>query len=221
MDPTRGPLNRAAKGLDPFHLTAPFGVEGTAGISDSASAVKRSRTRDGSAWFLAPLLTEAHHERPEGGAAPSERHAGLAPVSRHTVAAAAEQDGQVGALGGRDEQGGWWPDKRGIAIRVRELPDLAEALAQALDLAAGQQAPRPSGPEPRPRRDRPASPAPPPPVRLGGGEFSEFSAFSRAGPDGSPRSPSHRQSHRTPPRLTNRKNSSNLATASLIEQARG
>jgi hypothetical protein len=72
---------------------------------------------------------------------------------------------------------GWWPDRRGIAIRVRELPDLAEALAAALDLAAEHQASRPSGPEPRPRRDRPVSPGPSPPARAGGGEFSEFSEF--------------------------------------------
>ena len=53
-----------------------------------------------------PPEPEAHHERPEGGAAPSERHAGLAPESRHAVAAAAAgQNGQGGALGGRDEQG--------------------------------------------------------------------------------------------------------------------
>ena len=72
-------------------------------------------------------------------------------------------------------QRGWWPDKRGIAIRVRELPDLAEALAAALDLAAEPRAPRPPGPGSGPRRDRPASPALPPPARAGGGEFSEFS----------------------------------------------
>jgi hypothetical protein len=70
-------------------------------------------------------------------------------------------------------QRGWWPDKRGIAIRVRELPDLAEALAAALDLAAEHRAPRPSGPGPR--RDRPVSSAPPPPARSGGEEFSAFS----------------------------------------------
>jgi hypothetical protein len=78
----------------------------------------------------------------------------------------------------RDQfQRGWWPDKRGLAIRVRELPDLAEALAAALDLAAEHRALRPSGPGPRPRRDKPVSPAPPPPARSGGEEFSEFSEF--------------------------------------------
>ncbi len=56
---------------------------------------------------------------------------------------------------------------------MRELPDLAEALAAALDLAAEPQAPRPSGPGPR--RSRPASPGPPPLARSGGEEFSAFS----------------------------------------------
>ena len=71
---------------------------------------------------------------------------------------------------------GWWPDKRGIAIRVRELPDLAEALAAALDLAAKHQAGRPalSPAAPHPRRDR-AIPALPSPRSAGGGEdFDEF-----------------------------------------------
>jgi hypothetical protein len=36
----------------------------------------------------------------------------------------------------RGDDGQFWPDpKRGISIRVRELPDLAEGIAQALDLA--------------------------------------------------------------------------------------
>jgi hypothetical protein len=70
---------------------------------------------------------------------------------------------------------GWWPDRRGIAIRVRELPDLAEALAAALDLAAEHQASRP--PSSGPRRDRPAPPTPLPPAQAGKGEFSEFSEF--------------------------------------------
>lgn len=36
----------------------------------------------------------------------------------------------------RDDNGGWWPDKtRGMTVRVRELPDVAEAFAAALDLA--------------------------------------------------------------------------------------
>ncbi|MBV8310408.1 MAG: hypothetical protein JO344_08490 [Planctomycetaceae bacterium] len=71
----------------------------------------------------------------------------------------------------RDEQGGWWPDKRGIAIRVRELPDLAEALAAALDLAAEHQAPRPTSSGPR--RVKPVSPTSPPAGAGGQGEFSE------------------------------------------------
>ncbi|MBV8611806.1 MAG: hypothetical protein JO034_30735 [Singulisphaera sp.] len=77
----------------------------------------------------------------------------------------------------RDQHGrGWWPDKRGIAIRVRELPDLAEALAAALDLMAEHQDGRPALPPatPHPRRDR-AIPALPLPRSAGGGEdFDEF-----------------------------------------------
>ena len=95
-------------------------------------------------------------------------------MARHavaTAAAAAEQDGHGRALGVRDEQGGWWPDKRGIAIRVRELPDLAEALAAALDLAAEHQAPRPTSSGPR--RVKPVSPTSPPAGAGGQGEFSE------------------------------------------------
>jgi hypothetical protein len=40
----------------------------------------------------------------------------------------------------RDDHGQWWPDgKRGVAIRIRELPDIAEAIAESLDLAAEHQ----------------------------------------------------------------------------------
>ncbi len=65
----------------------------------------------------------------------------------------------------RDQQGGWWPDpKRGIAVRLRELPDLAEAVAEALTLAEAHPAERSRQPArgapPRDRADRiPAGPA--------------------------------------------------------------
>src|SRR4051812_46465382 len=36
----------------------------------------------------------------------------------------------------KDREGQWWPDRRGIALRVRELPALADAVAALLDLAA-------------------------------------------------------------------------------------
>lgn len=41
----------------------------------------------------------------------------------------------------RGGSGGWWPDaKRGLSIRIRELPDIAAAIASAMDMAeAGQQ----------------------------------------------------------------------------------
>jgi Transcriptional Coactivator p15 (PC4) len=85
----------------------------------------------------------------------------------------------------RDADGrGWWPSKRGVTFKLRELADVAEALAEALDLLADYQAPRPPSPGPGlgrgPRRDRPASPALPPPARAGGEEFSAFSEFSES-----------------------------------------
>ena len=72
---------------------------------------------------------------------------------------------------------GWWPSKRGVTLKLRELADVAEALAEALDLMAEHQARRPPSPGLGPRRDRPAPSALPPPTRAGGGEFSEFSEF--------------------------------------------
>ncbi|MBV8608161.1 MAG: hypothetical protein JO034_11970, partial [Singulisphaera sp.] len=54
-----------------------------------------------------------------------------------------------------------------------ELPDLAEALAAALDLAAEPRAPRPTSSGPR--RVKPAAPTLPPAGAGGQGEFSAFS----------------------------------------------
>jgi len=50
--------------------------------------------------------------------------------------------------------GTWWPGKKGISIRVRELPYLADAIAAALELARSDQPPqsvrgRRSSPRPR------------------------------------------------------------------------
>ena len=43
----------------------------------------------------------------------------------------------------RDTDGrGWWPSKRGVTFKLRELADVAEALAEALDLRAEH---RPAG----------------------------------------------------------------------------
>jgi hypothetical protein len=40
----------------------------------------------------------------------------------------------------RSDDGQWWPDgKRGMSVRIRELPDLAAAIAEALDLAEANQ----------------------------------------------------------------------------------
>lgn len=74
----------------------------------------------------------------------------------------------------KDDQGQWWPDgKRGMSVRIRELPDLVDALAEALDLAEAeqrrwhdQQASRPRPPMPGRR--------PMEPVTSGDGEFNEF-----------------------------------------------
>lgn len=41
----------------------------------------------------------------------------------------------------RDSSGQWWPSKdKGLSLKVRELPDLADGLAEALDLAAAARA---------------------------------------------------------------------------------
>ena len=77
----------------------------------------------------------------------------------------------------RDADGrGWWPSRRGVTFKLRELADVAEALAEALDLRAEHPAGRPplSPAAPHPRRDR-AMPALPSPQSAGGGEdFDEF-----------------------------------------------
>lgn len=55
----------------------------------------------------------------------------------------------------RGKDGQWWPDKhRGFSVRLRELPTVAEAVAEALELAdqhldqAGRPQPRGEGPAP-------------------------------------------------------------------------
>ncbi len=76
----------------------------------------------------------------------------------------------------RDDQGQWWPDaKRGMSIRIRELPDLAAAIAEALDLAEANQrqwreSQGNSSARPTPRR---LDPATLPPAN-GSGSFDEF-----------------------------------------------
>jgi hypothetical protein len=79
----------------------------------------------------------------------------------------------------RGDDGGWWPDaKRGMSVRIRELHDLAAAIAEALDLAEANQrqwresqANRP--PAPMPGR-RVMDPATLPPAD-GSKVFDEFS----------------------------------------------
>jgi hypothetical protein len=47
----------------------------------------------------------------------------------------------------KDNAGQWWPDKaRGMSIRIRELPDLADALSEAIDLAEEHMRNRGPGP---------------------------------------------------------------------------
>jgi hypothetical protein len=69
----------------------------------------------------------------------------------------------------------WWPDaKRGISIRIRELPDMCDALAAAVDLAAEQLRPSPDR-EQGPRRGYDPGALPPASQGQGGnGEFDEF-----------------------------------------------
>jgi hypothetical protein len=45
----------------------------------------------------------------------------------------------------RDQQGQWWPDaKRGMSVRLRELADMADAIAAAMELAEDHQRQRPA-----------------------------------------------------------------------------
>lgn len=43
----------------------------------------------------------------------------------------------------RNELEQWWPDKRGMSVRIHELPSLIDILATALDLAEKEQQDRP------------------------------------------------------------------------------
>ena len=43
----------------------------------------------------------------------------------------------------QDDHGGWWPTKVGFTVRLRELPDVAAAIAEAVDLAEAHLASRP------------------------------------------------------------------------------
>jgi hypothetical protein len=72
----------------------------------------------------------------------------------------------------RNDQGQWWPDKKGMSVRLRELPELAEAIAAALDLAQEEQQRRDGRQPSRPMPGRP--PANLPPVHDRAEEFNEF-----------------------------------------------
>src|SRR4051794_26618807 len=71
----------------------------------------------------------------------------------------------------KNADGQWWPDKRGIALRVRELPALADAVVELLDLAADLFRDRPAPLMPG-RRPAPANL--PPAVERSAGSFDEF-----------------------------------------------
>src|SRR3954447_1093621 len=71
----------------------------------------------------------------------------------------------------KDRDGQWWPDKRGIALRVRELPALADAVVELLDLAAALSRERPAPPMPG---GRPAPATLPPAAERSAESFDEF-----------------------------------------------
>ena len=83
----------------------------------------------------------------------------------------------------RDRSGRWWPDsKRGLSIRLRELEDVADAIAAAQDLAAEHRDRRTRRDAPSRREPRRARVAPRPdvlPLPSAPAEFDEF-----AGPIG-------------------------------------
>ena len=83
----------------------------------------------------------------------------------------------------RDRSGRWWPDsKRGLSIRLRELEDVADAIAAAQDLAAEHRDRRTRRDAPARREPRHARVAPRPdvlPLPSAPVEFDEF-----AGPSG-------------------------------------
>src|SRR4051794_36503728 len=58
----------------------------------------------------------------------------------------------------KDADGQWWPDKRGIALRVREIPALADAVVELLDLAGAELRPRGQSRPPMPGRPVPGLP---------------------------------------------------------------
>jgi hypothetical protein len=63
-----------------------------------------------------------------------------------------------------DDGGGWWPDSRkGLSIKLRELPEFAEGIASALELAE-QAATRPPPPMPGRKWNAEALPTPEPPA---------------------------------------------------------
>ena len=72
----------------------------------------------------------------------------------------------------RNDQGQWWPDgKRGMSWRIRELPDIAEAVAELLDLVEKLQGDyHQARQQPRPMPGRPLANLP---TATGSAEFNE------------------------------------------------
>jgi hypothetical protein len=80
--------------------------------------------------------------RRRGGAPPEERGRRLATLARGKgEEIRISWDSYEGRpylslrLWSQDDGGGWWPTKVGFTVRIRELPDVAAAIAEALDLA--------------------------------------------------------------------------------------
>jgi hypothetical protein len=76
----------------------------------------------------------------------------------------------------KDDAGEWWPDKhRGFSVRLRELPDVADAIAQAAELAADHLEGRQGGIDRHapPPGHRPADPG----RRADGVESGQFDEF--------------------------------------------
>jgi hypothetical protein len=81
-------------------------------------------------------------------------------------------------LWNQDDSGGWWPTKCGFTVRIRELPEVGEALATALDLAEEHLGSRP---QQRPQRPAGDGRRPWQPSSLPGMSAEPFDEFREGG----------------------------------------